>query len=66
MAVSIEEVLRYLVEHVHFGSEDNRKEALEAIDKEYGKPEDKESEGKPAEAPFQVHASGTVQQDEDK
>jgi hypothetical protein len=58
--MAIDEVLRYLVEHVHFGSEANREEALEAVEKEFGKVKDEfDRKDKP------VNAS-PVQQSEDK
>lgn len=61
MPMTIHEVLRHVVEHTHFGSEDNRKEALEAVDKEYGKSQDtvnRDLAGERNRSPDQAKDSG--------
>jgi hypothetical protein len=37
VSATIHDVIRHLVEHSHFGSDENRKEALDAVDAEYKK-----------------------------
>lgn len=49
MSSTIHDVLRHLVEHAHFGSDENRQEALDAVDAEYG-PKD-EKPARPAASP---------------
>jgi hypothetical protein len=55
MSVEISDVLKHIVEVVHFGSEEMRKEALEAIEKEYD-----------SGRKLSVQATGTVEPKEDK